>query len=126
ELGRREEPGLYVAGDNVALGVTKQQADLLATQLAALGYDAGTSGPKSYRQPNTNIFGRLDFNLSANNRLTVRDNWVNARRENIGRNSTSNYTLGNADYVQLSKTNSLVAQLNSGFGGRFFNELRVG
>lgn len=126
ELGRRQEPGLYVAGDNVALGVTKTQADLLASQLAALGYDAGTSGPKSYRQPNTNIFGRLDFNLSANNRLTIRNNWVTSRRDNIGRNSTSNYTLGNADYVQFGKTNSLVAQLNSGFGGRFFNELRVG
>jgi outer membrane receptor for ferrienterochelin and colicin len=126
ELGRRTEPGLYVAGDNVALGVTKQQADLLGSQLAALGYDAGTSGPKTYHQPNQNLFGRLDFNLSANNRLTIRDNWVSARRDNIGRNSTSNYTLGNADYVQFAKTNSLVAQLNSGFGGRFFNELRVG
>ena len=126
ELGRREEPGLFVAGDNVQLGVTKQQADLLASQLAALGYDAGTSGPKSYRQPNTNLFGRLDFNLGANNRLTIRDNWITARRDNIGRNSTSNYTLGNADYVQFGKTNSLVAQLNSGFGGKFFNELRVG
>jgi outer membrane receptor for ferrienterochelin and colicin len=126
ELGRREEPGLYAAGDNVLLGVTKGQADLLATQLAALGYDAGTTGPKSYQTPNNNIFGRLDFNLSANNRLTVRDNFITARRENIGRNSTSNYTLGNADYVQFGKTNSLVAQLNSGFGGKFFNELRVG
>jgi len=126
ELGRREEPGLYAAGDNVQLGVTKQQADLLASQLAALGYDAGTTGPKSYRQPNQNIFGRLDFNLSANNRLTIRNNWISARRDNIGRNSTSNYTLGNADYVQFAKTNSLVAQLNSGFGGRFFNEFRVG
>ncbi|SOD02519.1 Outer membrane receptor for ferrienterochelin and colicins [bacterium JGI 053] len=126
ELGRREEPGLYAAGDNVLLGVTKQQADLLATQLATLGYDAGTTGPKSYQTPNNNIFGRLDFNLSANNRLTIRDNWISARRENIGRNSTSNYTLGNADYVQFGKTNSLVAQLNSGFGSRFFNEFRVG
>jgi hypothetical protein len=126
ELGRREEPGLYVAGDNVQLGVTKQQADLLASQLAALGYDAGTTGAKTYRQPNTNIFGRLDFNLGADHRLTLRNNYVTARRENIGRNSTSNYTLGNADYVQFGKTNSFVAQLNSGFGGRFFNELRVG
>jgi outer membrane receptor protein involved in Fe transport len=127
EVNRRTDPGLYVAGGNPSLGVTKQQADLLAQQLQTLyGYDAGTSGQLSYDQPNSNLFGRLDFNLSANNRLTVRDNFVNSRRENSTRGSTTRYPLSNAEYTQFAKTNSLVAQLNSGFGGRFFNELRVG
>jgi outer membrane receptor protein involved in Fe transport len=127
EVGRRSEGGLYVAGPDAALGVTTAQADLLAQQLLSrYGYDAGSSGPTTYRQPNTNLFGRLDFNLGANNRLTIRDNFINARRDNIGRNSTSNYPLSNAEYVQFAKTNSLVAQLNSGFGGRFFNEFRLG
>lgn len=126
EIGRRTEGGSYVAGTDVGAGVTQGQADLLASQLQTLyGYDPGTSGPITYRQPNTNVFGRLDFNLSANNRLTVRDNFVTSRRDNIGRNSTSNYPLGNGEYQQFAKTNSFVAQLNSGFG-RFFNELRVG
>lgn len=126
ELTRRSEGGSYVAGTNNGAGVTQAQADLLSQQLSTLyGYDAGTSGPIKYEQPNTNIFGRLDFNLGANNRLTVRDNYINSHRDNIGRNSTSNYPLGNAEYQQFAKTNSFVAQLNSGFG-RFFNELRVG
>ncbi|MBV9108107.1 MAG: TonB-dependent receptor [Gemmatimonadetes bacterium] len=126
EFARRTDPGLYVAGNDVALGVTKSQADLLKQQLAALGYDAGTSDQLSYQQPNSNLFGRLDFNLGANNRLTVRDNWVSSRRENSTRGSTSRYPLSNAEYTQFAKTNSLVAQLNSGFGGGVFNELRVG
>jgi len=126
EVGRRTEGGSYVAGTDQNAGVTQAQADLLAQQLQTLyGYDAGSSGPLTYKQPNTNIFGRLDFNLSANNRLTVRDNFVDSHRDNIGRNSTTNYPLANAEYQQFAKTNSFVAQLNSGFG-RFFNELRVG
>jgi outer membrane receptor protein involved in Fe transport len=126
EIGRRSEGGSYVAGDNTANGVTVAQAQQLADRLqTAYGYDAGGFGPKTYRQPNTNIFARLDFNLGANTRLTVRNNYIDSRRDNIGRNSTTTYPLGNAEYVQYAKTNSLVAQLNSSFG-RFFNELRVG
>jgi len=126
ELGRRTEGGSYLAGPDPGPGVSQGQADLLSQQLQTkYGYNPGTTGPITYHQPNTNLFGRLDFNLSANNRLTVRDNFVNSRRENIGRNSTTTYPLGNAEYVQFAKTNSFVAQLNSGFG-RFFNELRVG
>jgi hypothetical protein len=126
EINRRSEGGSYIAGDNAVNGVTIAQAQQLATRLqTAYGYDAGTIDQKTYRQPNTNLFARLDFNLGANTRLTVRNNYIDSRRENIGRNSTTNFPLGNAEYVQFAKTNSLVAQLNSSFG-RFFNELRVG
>ncbi|HEU4558160.1 MAG TPA: TonB-dependent receptor [Longimicrobium sp.] len=126
EVNRRSEGGSYIAGTSSTVGVTIAQADTLANRLRTLyGYEPGTSGPIEYAQPNHNIFARLDFNLGANTRLTVRNNYISSRRENIGRNSTTNFPLGNAEYVQHAKTNSLVAQLNTSFG-RFFNELRVG
>src|SRR5690606_7505596 len=60
-----------------------------------------------------------------NHRLTVRHNWVDAGDDNLSR-TNNGYHFGNAGYEKTSVTNSTVAQLNSNFGGRFFNELRLG
>jgi outer membrane receptor for ferrienterochelin and colicin len=89
------------------------------------GYDAGTIGEVTMKRFSDNLFGRIDYQINQNHRLTVRHNWVDAGDDNLSR-TNANYFLGNAGYEKTSKTHSTVAQLNSSFGGRYFNELRIG
>ena len=121
----RTNPSNYVAGTDPAQGITQSQAQYVATFLNSLGYDAGGILARNIDQGSTNLFGRFDFNLGQNNRLTLRHNYIDGSRESFA-SSASSYFLGNGGYSQLSTTNSSVLQLNSGFGGGIFNELRLG
>ncbi|HEX6911845.1 MAG TPA: carboxypeptidase regulatory-like domain-containing protein, partial [Longimicrobium sp.] len=125
ERTRRVDPLNFVAGTDPTRGITTTQAQQVADYLATLGYDPGGIDDLTREQESTNLFGRLDFNLGQNNRLTVRHNYITGDRDSFSR-SASSYTLGNAGYVQNSTTHSSVLQLNSSFGGGLFNELRLG
>ncbi|HET6231214.1 MAG TPA: carboxypeptidase regulatory-like domain-containing protein [Longimicrobiaceae bacterium] len=125
ERTNRTNPINYIAGSNSALGVTSTQAQQLADTLAVLGYAPGGISGRRIERASTNLFGRLDFNLGQNNRLTLRHNYIDANRGDFG-SSARTYYLANAGYTQFSTTNSSVLQLNSGFGGGVFNELRLG
>jgi outer membrane receptor for ferrienterochelin and colicin len=125
EMTRRQDPLNYVAGTNTADGITLDQAEQVRTRLEALGYDPGGSADRDIKRESVNLFGRLDFNLGQNHRLTLRHNYVDGFRDQFPR-SASSFTLGNAGYQQQNTTNSSVVQLNSGFGGGLFNELRLG
>jgi hypothetical protein len=121
----RSQPPNFIAGDNPALGVTSAQAEQVRAFLESLGYDAGGVSGRTIERGSTNLFGRLDVNLSQNNRLTLRHNFIDGARDDFASGSRS-YYLSNAGYSQVNTTNSTLLQLNSGFGGGFFNELRVG
>jgi hypothetical protein len=125
ERTMRTDPVTFAASDDAARGVTITQAEAVRNRLVQLGYDPGTVGEVDRDRASTNLFGRLDFNISQNNRLTLRHNYVSGYREDFARSSV-NYFLGNAGYTQNNTTNSTVLQLNSGLGGGMFNELRLG
>lgn len=125
ERTTRVDPLNFTAGTDAATGITVTQAQQVADFLESLGYPAGGIGNVDRERESTNLFGRLDFNLSQNNRLTVRHNYITGARDDFSR-SASNFTLGNGGYVQNSTTNSSVLQLNSSFGNGLFNELRLG
>jgi hypothetical protein len=121
----RTNPSNYVAGTDPTLGVVQSQAQQIATFLQGLGYEPGGISARQIDRGSTNLFGRFDFNLGQNNRLTLRHNYIDGFREDFG-SSASSYYLANAGYTQLSTTNSSLLQLNSGFGAGVFNELRLG
>lgn len=125
ERTRRVDPLNFVAGSDASTGITTTQAQQVADYLGTMGYDAGGIEALNREQESTNLFGRLDFNLGQNNRLTVRHNYITGDRDSFSR-SASSYTLGNGGYVQNSTTHSSVLQLNSAFGSGLFNELRLG
>jgi Carboxypeptidase regulatory-like domain len=133
EISRREAPAsAFISANGSAFtnegGVTISGArvdsvfNVLSTQY---GYDPGTYGPLDLRRESDNVFARLDFNLGANNRLTLRHNYVDAFDDNFGRSDAA-YTLGGGGYVFNSTTNATVGQLNSTLGNQLFNELRIG
>lgn len=125
EFSEREAPngGVAIGRDaNITLGEAQEIADYVKERY---GYDVGELGEVTMGRFSNNLFGRLDFDINDNHRLTVRHNWVDAGDDNLSR-TNNGYHFGNAGYEKTSVTNSTVAQLNSNFGGRFFNELRLG
>jgi hypothetical protein len=125
ERTMRTDPTNYKAGTDAAAGITLEQATQVHDRLVELGFDPGSVGDRDIQRASTNLFGRLDFNLGENNRLTLRHNFVNGYRQNFPR-SANTFTLGNGGYTQNNTSNSSVAQLNTSFGNGIFNELRLG
>ena len=125
EFGDRAAPNGGVAiGRDAAIRFEEVQP-IVDYVRETYGYEPGEIGEVTMRRFSDNLFARLDYQINENHRLTVRHNWVDAGDDNLSR-TNSNYFLGNAGYKKTSVTHSTVAQLNSNFGGRFFNELRIG
>lgn len=89
-------------------------------------YDPGTFGDVSDNLDGLQLFGKLDFNLNNNHRLTLRHNYV--RAENTGRNTggATSIEFSNNGVFFPSTTNSSALELNSNFGSRFSNNLIIG
>jgi hypothetical protein len=86
-------------------------------------YIVGSYGSDLTRRTESNkIFGRLDFNLSENNTLTLRHNFVQAFDDNITRSANA-VRFANNGYRFNNTTNTTVAELNSRFAGGFSNKL---
>jgi hypothetical protein len=105
------------------------------------GYETGPYQGYSFKTDRTNILGRLDWNINQNNRFTIRYNQVESKSPSFVSTSrspiTQNFPFGstartsilalpfsNSNYFQEQNLYSLAAELNSTFGGKFFNTLR--
>ncbi|CAN5852855.1 TonB-dependent receptor [soil metagenome] len=125
ELSRRTAPqGFAIGAPGVVVTAPDAQRvqNILSTQY---NHVAGTFEDVNLSRDSNNLFGRLDFTINPNNRLTIRHNFVDAGDDNLPR-SNRNYRLGDNTYQFQSVTNSSVAQLNSTIANRFFNEFRLG
>ena len=92
------------------------------------GLDPGTAGIVNSPTPMNNLFGRLDFQINASNRLVARMNYTdatnNARRQNA-RTATSAILSSNFHAIN-SKKKAPVVQLFSNFGNGWSNEAFAG
>lgn len=86
-------------------------------------YDPGTFGSTSNNLDGTKFFAKLDYNINADNYLTLRHQYTKAElfRRNTGSNSAMNFS-NNGVYFP-STTNSSALELNSRFGSDFSNNL---
>lgn len=130
EMSRREAPGgVFIGSDMRATGgasINGARVDSARNILQTVyGYDAGEIGEVPLQRQSDNVFARLDLNLGASNRLTVRHNYVDAWDDNFFR-SDGAFPLSLGGYQFNSTTNSSVAQLNTTLGNQVFNEFRVG
>ncbi len=89
-------------------------------------YDPGTFGSVQDELNGLTFFGKLDFNLSDNHRLTLRHNYT--RAENLNRNvsGTNFINFSNNGVFFPSTTNSSALELNSTFGSKASNNLIIG
>lgn len=130
EMARREAPGgVFIGADMKATGGATINGARVDSARAILqskyGYDAGGIGEVPLQRQSDNLFARLDFNLGANNRLTLRHNYVDAWDDNFSRSDAA-FPLSFGGYVFNSTTNATVGQLNTTLGNQVFNEFRVG
>lgn len=90
------------------------------------GYDPGTFGSTSDELEGLKLFGKLDFNLNENHRLTLRHQYTKAEQFDrmSGSSTTINFT-NNGVYFP-STTNSTAAELKSRLGQNSSNDLIVG
>ncbi len=100
------------------------------------GFDVGTAGSIDLATPLTNLFGRIDFQISSTHRLVVREIYNKSEQDNFFRDldthnasplvQTQGFRFGSQAYAQATKSNSTVAQLYSNFASGWSNELIVG
>src|SRR5262249_2648196 len=93
------------------------------------GYDPSLGqnplGEFTKNTPSNKIFARLDFNLSDQHRLTIRNNFTKPTTD-VGSPSSSFFLTPDSYYQIHNRSNSTVAQLNSTFGASSVNEARIG
>jgi hypothetical protein len=87
-------------------------------------YDPGSYTGINKKQYSTSIFARIDVNLDAKNKLTIRHSYVDGSNYIISRTPTS-MTFANSGYYIKTRTNSSVIELNSNFSSNASNVLRV-
>lgn len=127
EQTKRNQPsGFSVTGTSgVAFGHQTEIQRIKDILQSRYGFDAGGLDEQEYVRDSDKIFARGDFNLGRRHQLTVRHSWVQGRDEQFGSLSTLVYSLPNTLYGITNETNSTVGQLNSTFGTKRFNELRL-
>ena len=130
EISRRNEPLLYKANrgtgasDESAISATIAQ-DIYNRLKDNYQYDAGAFENFTKHTNNEKFFARLDYLINSKNRLTVRHNYVNGLRDDIS-NGINSLRFENNKYIQTSKTNITVAELNTYFSNNVVNNLIVG
>ncbi len=106
-----------------------QEADLNALKdhlQSEYGYDAGTFGDVSDELKGVKLFGKLDFNLNQDHKLTLRHQYTKAEQFNRNSGSSRNINFSNNGVFFPSTTNSSAIELNSNFNNKMSNNLILG
>lgn len=117
-------PSRYLPGDGSL--IEKADAELVLNKIQALtGHNAGGYQRTDIPRRNYKALARIDWNINAKHRLSLRYSYVDADKYNLS-NSARTLRFLNNGYTLVSKTHSAVAELNSQFSNAVSNELRVG
>ncbi|CAL2089800.1 TonB-dependent receptor [Tenacibaculum sp. 190524A05c] len=88
-------------------------------------YDPGAFENADIQTASTKIFARLDYNLSENHKLTLRNNFVKSFADNLEWNQAV-FNFGNQGYRHNSILNSTTFELNSSLSENTSNILTLG
>lgn len=100
--------------------------NLAAFLRESYGYDPGTFGDVADELNGLSLFGKLDFNLGSNHRLTLRHNYNKGEQLDLNGSSARTINFSNNGIFFPSITNTSAAELNSTFGSGFSNNLILG
>lgn len=141
EWQRRATPAIGPAyRGNAAINnpaVSLEDLNRIATIMAEkYNFDVGTMEPVENENPLTNLFGRIDFQISPEHRLVLRQIINRSEDDSFSRNigtfsssplqQNSGFRFGSNAFSRVAENNSTVAQLYSNFAGTLSNELIVG
>ena len=138
EFNRNTTPSTnYPATGNSALSVEEAQkisgnsalsveeAQKISERYYALtGYDGGGYGENMIEALTGSAVARIDWNIDRNNHLSLRYNMLHADADASSNTNQAFYFTG-AEYTNINRTHSVVAELNSSQNNKF-NTLRMG
>jgi hypothetical protein len=126
EIGRRSVPIGFNAGETGS-AIKLETAEKIATYTKTKwGYDVGTYNTNENALTENNKFlVKLDYNLSKNHQLSLRNNFIDAFDDNISRNSTF-FRFGNNGFKFTNKQNITVLELRSKLSNSMSNNLILG
>src|SRR3989454_1691524 len=100
------------------------------------GFDVGSAGPIDIGNPLTNLFGRVDFQISPTHRVVLREIINHADLDNFSRNignyqtsplnQNSGFRFGSNEFTTVSRNTSTGLQLYSNLPGGKSNEFIFG
>ena len=127
-------------GDTTGVGITQQRFDSVQAILAdSFGITAGSWRAPQINNPETNLFGKLDVELSTNSHVELSGTLVNVNQDKLihtyrlgftqppsASNARDGYELSGSGYYMKDETRTLRGKWSTTFGDRFANELIVG
>ncbi|QDW27925.1 TonB-dependent receptor [Pedobacter sp. KBS0701] len=126
EITRRQDPVILGAGSSDMKLLTLTEAQQISDRMKnAYGIDAGSFGDYNIYSQSNKFFNRLDWNISENTQLTIRNNTIVSKATNLERDQ-SNFRFGGIDFKQNNNQSSTVADLKTRFGNSATNNLILG
>lgn len=124
EFNRNSTPSTNYPGSGVS-ALTLDEAKAISERYKELtGYDGGGYGLNNVMALTGSAVARLDWNINNNNFFSLRYNMLHADADAISNTAQTFYFTG-AEYTNISRTHSVVAELNSSFEGGS-NDIRIG
>ena len=125
EFNLDSSPSSYYVGDS-GCNISEADAKAIAERFYALtGYDGGGYGKQTLNKRTGSLIARLDWNISSRHNLSLRYNFLDARKDEFVSSATL-LRFNGEGYTSTADTHSLVAELNSRVSDKVFNEFRVG
>lgn len=97
--------------------------DLRQYLINTYNYDPGGFGSTSRDLNGEKFFGKLDWNISQNHKLTLRHQYTKGENFSRSTGSSNTITFENSGVYFPTTTNSSALELNSSFGQKFSNNL---
>ncbi len=126
EIQNNETPAPFDLGNYTRTAGRYGESDLTRLRnhlISQYGYDPGTFGNTSDNLEGLKIFGKIDYNLNQNNRLTLRHQFTKAEQFDRYAGSSNTINFSNNGIYFPSTTNSTALELNSVFGTSASNNL---
>ena len=125
EFDLDSSPSSYFVGDS-GCNISEADAKTIAERFYALtGYDGGGYGQQTLNKRTGSLIARLDWNINSRHNLSLRYNFLDARKDEFASSATL-LRFNGEGYTSIADTHSLVAELNSRVSDKVFNEFRVG
>lgn len=125
EFNLDSSPSSYYVGYD-GCRISESDALAIANRYKELtGYDGGGFGKQNLHSKVGSLIARLDWNIDKRNTLSLRYNFLDAKKDEFSSNA-SLLRFNGEGYTSISDTHSVVAELNSRISQQMFNEFRVG
>ncbi len=126
ELQKDETPEPFEFATYTGNSTVEELDGLRNFLIESYDYDPGTFGDVNDQLDGLKLFGKIDYNISQNHRLTLRHNYTKAEQYSRSASNPNTINFSNNGIYFPSITNSTALELNSRFGSSNTNSLIIG